>query len=251
MTDTHRILEGIEQAGTQDQETLLSQSWLLGFDTETTGAAPGADAIVSATLVLRNPQTGYKGDTIAEWLINPHRHISAGASRVNGFTDDFVQGNGVEPQDALTEISDVIIQAQRHAIPLLAYNAPFDVQMLLGDLRRWDCTQSEELSESDMLIVDPLVIDRSVSHRSGKRTLSFTTEYYGVEAHGDFHDATADTIAAVDLVKPMTTLYPQVGRLTLAELMPWQREAHRVWKESFNRWLESKGRRPIHEGWFE
>jgi DNA polymerase-3 subunit epsilon len=253
MTDTHHLLDHIRTLGSQDGNTLLSDSLLLGFDTETTGAVPGNDAIVSATLVLRNPQTGHQEDTIGEWLINPHRHISAGASRVNGFTDSFVKEHGAEPTPALEEIGTTIAAAQERNIPLLAYNAPFDVKMLQGDLKRWQCPGQiiEAFDDSQLLIVDPLVIDRAISRRSGKRTLSFTTEYYGVEPYGDFHDATADTIAAVDLVQPMSTLYPQVGRLTLNELMQWQREAHRTWKESFNRWLESKGRRPIHEGWFE
>ncbi|MCH4160559.1 MAG: DNA polymerase III subunit epsilon [Bifidobacterium sp.] len=253
MTDTPQLLDHIEAAESQLATTRLADSWLLGFDTETTGATPGNDAIVSATLVLRNPQSGHAEDLVGEWLINPHRHISAGASRVNGFTDSFVEEHGSEPTSALEEISAVIIAAQKRNIPLLAYNAPFDVKMLQGDLRRWQCSPeiTDAFDDSTLLIVDPLVIDRAVSRRSGKRTLSFTTEYYGVEPYGDFHDATADTIAAVDLVKPISTLYPQVGNLELSELMDWQRQAHRVWKESFNRWLESKGRRPIHENWFE
>jgi DNA polymerase III subunit epsilon len=253
MTDTHHLLDIIESTETQSTLTALGDSWLLGFDTETTGAAPGNDAIVSATLVLRNPQTGHEDDTIGEWLINPHRHISAGASRVNGFTDSFVQEHGAEPKETLEEISAAIVAAQERNIPLLAYNAPFDVKMLQGDLQRWRCDSgiTDALENDRLLVVDPLVIDRAVSHRSGKRTLSATTEYYGVDPYGDFHDATADTIAAVDLVTPMSTLYPQVGHLALGDLMEWQRSAHRTWKESFNRWLESKGRRPIREGWFE
>ena len=63
---------------------------------------------------------------------------------------------------------------------MLAYNAPFDIRMLAGDLNRWQLRSLEErLDGRAMLVVDPLVIDRSVSRRSGKRTLEYTTEYYG------------------------------------------------------------------------
>lgn len=246
------LLQAVQSAPPQTSETQLSKSWLLGFDTETTGARPGHDAIVSATLVLRNPELGSAHDVIGEWVINPHQHMSPGASKVNGFTDDYLEEHGMEPQEALESIATIVSCARNSNIPLLAYNAPFDVAMLHHDLHQWKLESLESrCHDNSLLIVDPLVIDRAMSHRSGRRTLSYTTEYYGVEPDGDFHNATADTVAAVDLITPMTTLYPQIGRLTIAELMVWQQNAHRVWKESFNQWLRSKGRRPIHDGWFE
>lgn len=248
MTD---LLDAIKQAPEQDEDTLLKDAWILGFDTETTGVAPGRDAICSATLVLRNPATGYEGDVIGEWIVNPHRQIAPGASKVNGFTNEYLQEHGAEPTEAVEQIATAVAAAQRRSIPLLAYNAPFDVQMLKGDLQRWQLQPlSERLDDASMLIVDPLVIDRKISKRKGHRTLTDTTFYYGVQPHGDFHDATADTIAAVDLLKPMTTLYPQVGALRLGELMQWQRIAYDEWRESFNQWQQSRGRNPVHDGWF-
>lgn len=252
LAQNEQLLKTLESAPQQTSETALSKSWLLGFDTETTGARPGRDAIVSATLVLRDPEGGHAKDVLGEWIINPHRHMSPGASKVNGFTDDYLQKHGIEPEDALESITQVIASAQNNNIPLLAYNAPFDVAMLQHDLGQWKLDSLESrITNDNILVVDPLVIDRAVSHRSSKRTLSYTTEYYGVEPDGDFHNATADTVAAVDLIQPMTTLYPQIGHLTIGELMAWQQHAHSVWKDSFNQWLVSKGRRPIHDGWFE
>ncbi|WEV53482.1 exonuclease domain-containing protein [Bifidobacterium sp. ESL0704] len=238
------MLDAIAQVPEQDDDTTLKEAWLLGFDTETTGTG-STDAIVSASLVLRDPTRGYEGDVVAEWVINPHRHISAGASRVNGFTDEFLEANGAQPADAIAAIGSIVTAAQTKHIPLLAYNAPFDVRMLAGDLKRWNLKALPD----ELLVVDPLVIDREISHRHGKRTLTYTTEYYGVEPHGDFHDATADTTAAVDLIRPMSTLYPQVGNLRLGDLMDWQRQAHKKWKDSFNLWMESRGRRPITDSW--
>lgn len=244
MPGSQALLNAIAAAPNQDDDTLLKDSWILGFDTETTGTS-ASDAIVSASLALRDPVYGYAGDTVAEWIINPHRRMNPGASRVNGFTDEFLAANGAQPTEAVAQIGAAVAAAQAKRIPLLAYNAPFDVRMLSGDLNRWGL---EALPE-DLLVVDPLVIDREVSKRHGKRTLTYTTEYYGVEPHGDFHDATADTIAAVDLIKPMATLYPQVGALRLGEIMTWQRQAHEHWRLSFNQWLTSQGRRPVTEHW--
>ena len=244
------LMQMISSLEKQDPSTTLAESTLLGFDTETTGARPGSDAIVSATLVLRNPHLGYDADQAAEWLVNPHRRMSAGATRVNGFTDDFLGEHGSEPTQALTQLAGIIAAAQRRNIPLLAYNAPFDVDMLQGDLRRWKLTPLAELTDHEILVVDPLVLDRAVSKRHGRRTLGDTTEYYGVQPHGDFHNATADTVAAIDLIKPMTTLYPQLAHLSLNELMDWQRAANDTWVSSYNQWLASRGRQPIGRDWF-
>ncbi|WP_314686595.1 exonuclease domain-containing protein [uncultured Bifidobacterium sp.] len=238
------LLATLHSLDPQPRTTTLHDSRLLGFDTETTGARPGRDAIVSACLVLRDPSQGHEGDVRASWIINPHRRMSAGASAVNRFTDDFLEENGDEPTTALAQIAEAIRDAQRLGIPLLAYNAPFDVAMLQGDLGRWSLP-----SVDAGLVVDPLVIDRQVSRRHGRRTLSDTTAYYGVEPDGNFHDAAADTTAAVDLIAPMSVLYPQVGALGLDGIMDWQRRAHEEWKASFNAWLESRGRRPITDGW--
>ena len=239
----HRAIDDIPE---QREDTPLRESAILGFDTETTGAAVGRDSIVSASLVLRPRGAGadHHAQTCASWLINPHRPISPGASRVNGFTDEFVALNGQEPEAALDEIGAIIAAAQRRSIPLLAYNAPFDVGMVHADLKRW------KLPDVEMpLVIDPLVIDRAVSTRRGRRTLSDTTEYYGIEPDGRFHDALADTIAAIDLIPAMSELYPTVARMPLGNLMDWQRQAHERWRRSFNTWLESHGRQPIREGW--
>lgn len=234
----------LESVSPQNGDTRLADSLLLGFDTETTGASVGRDSIVSASLVLRVPQTDRREDHAASWVINPHRPISPAASRVNGFTDAFLTANGVEPKDALHEISGIIATAQSKSIPLLAYNASFDVGMIESNLRQWG------LPGTDIsLIIDPLVIDRAVSTRRGRRTLSATTEYYGIEPDGDFHDAHADTVAAVDLIAPISELHPQIADMRLSEAMEWQRQAYMRWAHSFNKWLQSQGRQPIDETW--
>ena len=76
-----------------------------GSTTETTGVAMGRDAIVSATLVLRDPRSAHDGDVIDTWIINPHRRMSPGASKVNGFTDAFLAEHGEEPIDAIERIA--------------------------------------------------------------------------------------------------------------------------------------------------
>lgn len=244
------LMRAIDAAPAQSADTPLASSWLLGFDTETTGIAAGRDAIVSAALVLRNPAVGHEGDTVATWIVNPHRPMNPRASAVNGFTDAFLAEHGAEPTEAIDAVAAAIAAAQDKRIPLLAYNAPFDIRMLAGDLKRWSLPAVTDRCEpDDLLVVDPLVIDRKVSRRSGRRTLTDTTLYYGVEPYGDFHEASADTIASIDLIGPMAELFPQVGSVPLGSLMDWQRGAYADWRDSFNRWASSRGRRPVRESW--
>ena len=256
-THIQELLDALDAAPAQYDNTRLAKSWLLGFDTETTGANIGKDAIASATLVLRNPELGHNGDVVATWLINPHKPMNPKASEVNGFTDEYLQEHGGEPVKELELLAQAVSLAQSKNIPLLAYNATFDVAMLRNDLQRWQlkplyqrptCSIST-LNSQDVLTVDPLVIDRAVSHRSGKRTLTITSQFYGVEPIGDFHDATADTVAALDLVAPMCEIHESVGNLPLLNLMSWQREAYIQWRDSFNQWLNSHGREAITGSW--
>ncbi|PLS31651.1 DNA polymerase III subunit epsilon [Bifidobacterium margollesii] len=249
MADMNELLDAISHMDAQSPDTTLADALLLGFDTETTGIRPGRDAICSATLVLRDQRLGYPGDVIGEWVVNPHRPIPPAASRVNGFTDDFLQTHGKEPTEAIDAIATVIAAAQNVGIPLVAYNAPFDVHMIEGDLERWDLRPLiERTNREELLVIDPLLIDRAVSTRKGHRTLTDTTFYYGVQPHGNFHDATADTVATVDLIAPIARLHPQVGGLRLGEVMDWQREAYQRWRETFNRRTVSRGRTSA-DGW--
>jgi DNA polymerase-3 subunit epsilon len=243
------LADQLSALGAQPASTPLKDALLLGFDTETTGVGP-TDAIVSASLVLRDPSTGFDGDRRGDWVINPHRTISPAASAVNGFTNEYLQEHGQQPQEALEQIATVVALAQNRNIPLLAYNAPFDVRMLQHDLSYWHLPGlGARISGLDLLVVDPLVIDRAICHRHGKRTLTAASEYYHVAPHGDFHDAAIDTTAALDLIAPMCASSEELANLPLSQVMDWQRTAHKKWADSFNEWLARKGSRQISTDW--
>jgi DNA polymerase-3 subunit epsilon len=247
--DASALKSVLDSLNAQEMSTQLKDSSLLGFDTETTGVGPN-DAIISASLVLRNPATGYDGDVKASWVMNPHRHISQAASQVNGFSDAQVHAHGMEPSVGLPQIASLIAQAQNLNIPLLAYNAPFDVMMLQRGLHHWNLPGLGALmTRMDLLVVDPLVLDRAASDRHGRRTLSDSAQYYGVSPHGDFHDASTDTIAAIDLIAPMCAQFEQIGQIPLSDLMTRQRAMHAQWTDRVNQWRESHGKRPFADQW--
>ncbi|OTA26351.1 DNA polymerase III subunit epsilon [Alloscardovia macacae] len=242
------LLDTLGALPTQNQDMPLRESYLLGFDTETTGTRAGTDAIVSASLVLRAPASASTStvsgeDVLAGWIIQPDVPMSPGASAVNGFTNEYLAENGMLQTEALPHIAQIIRLAQEKNIPLVAYNAPFDVHMLQGDLAK---LHAEPLDIH--LVVDPLVIDRTVSHRRGKRTLTDTTRYYGVQPRGDFHTAQADTVATLDLIEPLTRLYPSCN-VPLESLMEYQRAGYTAWKKSYNEYRVASGYSPIRGSW--
>ena len=153
------ILEELEKVPQQPED--LASCDLLGFDTETTGLGPGS-SIISASLVLRDRKSGE--DKVENFLLNPHAPIDPGAAAVNGFTQEFVEKNGGDQKEGLEKMAKAIILAQLKGIPLVAYNAKFDVSMLKSDLEK---VGRGDLAEklSRLSVLDPLVFDRALSTR--------------------------------------------------------------------------------------
>ncbi|WP_418969830.1 exonuclease domain-containing protein [Alloscardovia omnicolens] len=255
------LVDTVNALTAQPRDLALSESYFLGFDTETTGTFYGKDSIVSASLVLRKPGSDFSADVRQEWVINPGMPMHPAATRVNGFTDDFLAENGQEQSSAIRELSDVIVTAQVKNIPLVAYNAPFDIAMLNGDVKKIGLAQLSVLindrdddafltgNERELLVLDPLVIDRAVSKRRGGRKLIDTTEYYGVYPHGDFHTATADTVATLDVLQEIIRLHSNVASLPLTDIMAFQRSSYNAWKENFNSYLSSQNRPLVQGSW--
>lgn len=74
------------------------------FDLETTGINQGRDAIIEISAVKVR-----SGEIISEYstLVNPRRHIPAGATAVNGITDDMVR-NEPDIKEAIGGFADYI-----------------------------------------------------------------------------------------------------------------------------------------------
>ena len=119
----------------------------IAFDLETTGTVPGVDQIVEIGAVLFN---NYDVESVFSTLINPQRSIPAGASAVNGITDDMVFDKPLI-EDILPSFAEFCQE-----FPMVAHNAPFDSQFLLADIKR------HELLAPRGVILDTLPIARKV-----------------------------------------------------------------------------------------
>jgi DNA polymerase-3 subunit epsilon len=218
---------------------------VLGFDTETTGVDVTRDRIVSAALVWREASGAVRHRT---WLLSPDIEIPERAAAIHGITTAHARAHGQDRAECLDQIARAIVDDA--GLPLVAFNAAFDLAILEADLARVaKPTLAERLGRPVGPVLDPLVIDRGVwPYRRGKRTLDVVAQVYGAKIDGNFHDALADalsTIATLDAILGSSQAAAAgVDRLSPAELHDWQVRAHRDWAVGFNEWLRSRGRTP-------
>lgn len=212
---------------------------LLGFDTETTGLDVGSDRIVTAALVRRDET----GTHVRTWLLDPGVDIPEGASAIHGITTEHARTHGEPAALALEEIAAVLADAIGGGVPVVAYNAAYDLCILGAELRRHGlATLSERLGRDVVGVIDPLVLDRAEDrYRSGKRKLVDLCGFYQIADAGRLHTADVDVVATLDVLAAIVVRYPHLGDLDLERLHAYQVTAHRAWAEGFNAWRTSKG----------
>jgi DNA polymerase-3 subunit epsilon len=160
------------------------------FDLETTGVDPATARIVTASVALLDEQ----GVVVErhDWIADPGVEIPAGAAAVHGIDTARAQRFGRAPAQVVPEILAAIATLFDRGIPLVVYNAPYDLTLLAHEARRAGCPPLHLPAP----IIDPLVLDKAVDrYRRGKRTLTAAAAEYGVPLT-DAHDAGADAIAA-------------------------------------------------------
>ncbi|WP_194948615.1 exonuclease domain-containing protein [Actinomyces trachealis] len=237
---------------TDAQPSPSSTSWvdgpLLGFDTETTGVYALSDRLVTAAVVARGPlqADGTREETVTTWLANPGVEIPASASAIHGVTTEQAQTEGRPVIEVLQEVAERLVAAMEEGIPVVAFNASFDLTIMESELARHGLpTLRERLGRDLGPLADPLVLDRALDRwRKGKRTLADLAVVYGVNVSDDLHTAEVDVVATLDVLEAMARKHQALSRVRLEELVTWQAQAHRTWAESFNQWLKSKGRKP-------
>lgn len=160
----------------------------IAFDLETTGTVPGVDQIVEIGAVLFN---NYDVESVFSTLINPQRSIPAGASAVNGITDDMVFDKPLI-EDILPSFAEFCQE-----FPMVAHNAPFDSQFLLADIKR------HELLAPRGIILDTLPIARKVFPGLPNYKLGTLVQHLKIPS-SNFHRAEEDATYCGRLFIEMT-----------------------------------------------
>ncbi|MCX4547401.1 3'-5' exonuclease [Streptomyces sp. NBC_01500] len=207
---------------------------LVGFDLETTGTDPLQARIVTAAIVeVRDAEVVRRHD----WLADPGVLIPAQASEIHGISSERAVAEGRPVREVAREIAEVLAGYWALGVPVIAYNAAFDLSLLAAESRRHGLPRLAEAAP----VIDPLTIDRAVDRfRRGKRTLEAACGEYGVVLESA-HEASADALAAVRVAIAIAERHPQVAALDLADLHRSQIGWYAEWATDFQKFLRRKG----------
>ena len=140
------------------------------FDLETTGISPVSDRIIELAAV--KVIGGQITDEMSTF-VDPHMHISAGASAVNGITDDMVKG--------APDISEVLPEFLRFIgdLPLAGHNIhSFDMKFIYRE-----CENCFGMVPGNDYI-DTLKIARAVLPQLPHHKLTDLAQYYQIDTRG-------------------------------------------------------------------
>lgn len=140
-------------------------------DTETTGTNPFEDRIVTAAVVHFKP-----GDRprILRWVIDPGVPIPEEAAEVHGWTAERIAAYrdhrgrpAMSPGAALFEIAGQVALAMSQGVPVIAFNAAFDLTIIEAECARHDTPERPSPTLSARLgakgirgVIDPMVLEK-------------------------------------------------------------------------------------------
>ena len=200
---------------------------MLGFDLETTGVDRFNDVPASYVLVRV-----VDGVVRTSWsgLVDPGREIPLDATAVHGITSERAYTEGMPLTVAVALLCDAIVAASARGVPLTGMRLDYDLTLL--------DTQAKTLGARGILdrgwcgpVLDVAVLDRHFDpERPGRRTLVDLCAQYGID-NARAHDASADAIAAVEVLFTLTAGCEELRSADLAVLHRSQIDWHREWSE--------------------
>ncbi|HVL62947.1 MAG TPA: exonuclease domain-containing protein [Microbacterium sp.] len=205
------------------------------FDLETTGIDVDTCRIVTAHVGV----LGASGEVLErrEWIVDPGVEIPTAASLIHGVTTERARLEGQSAPTAVAEIVAALTDVAGRGLPIVAYNASYDLSLLEREAVRYGITPLPGPGP----VIDPLVIDKAVDrYRRGKRTLTAAAEHYGV-ALPNAHDAGADAVAAGRVAQAIARAYPELAAIAVAELHARQVGWCREQAESYQAWRRANG----------
>ncbi len=214
---------------------------LAAFDLETTGIDSESDRIVTAAVSLVGDR---RPSDLHAWLLDPGVEIPAAASAVHGITTERARAEGRPPSEAIEEIVAALAQQLLAGVPVIAFNARFDLTCLDREARRHGIVPLlDRVGGADgMLVVDPYVLDKQVDRfRKGKRTLGAVCAHYDVPLD-EAHASHADALAAARVAWRLGQAFPELRELDLPTLHAQQIRWAAEQAASFEDYLRRNGR---------
>lgn len=206
---------------------------LASFDVETTGLNVATSRIVSAGLSLID-HTGAVVET-RYWLVDPGIEIPTFATQVHGITTEQVRREGLPAERAVPEITAALNSYFAENIPVVIYNAPYDLGILFHESRRYS---GDDLNDPAP-IIDPLILDKQFDrYRKGKRNLGTTAEFYKVPLE-NAHDASADALAAARVALALATRFATELNVDAYQLHQQQQVWAKEQALSYQEWVRA------------
>jgi DNA polymerase III subunit epsilon len=211
---------------------------ILSVDTETTGLDWYEDRIIQLGYSFF---TGRKFRARYEYLFNTGIESKPEAIAVHQITNEKQWGDGEHPYNQLRRIAIFIDQMRKRDLPIVIMNAPFDLNFLITEWKRWEISFCLEGS----YFFDPLVVDRYYSKNripslaGGRRTLKALSDRYGIHDY-PLHSAGHDSQRVGELALEIASRYGQISRATPRQLHERQVRWHNQWNTDF---VEYAGRR--------
>ncbi|MFI6690696.1 3'-5' exonuclease [Streptomyces sp. NPDC050433] len=213
---------------------------LVGFDLETTGTEPLEARIVTAAVIaVRDGAVEERRD----WLADPGIRIPEQASAIHGVTSERASAEGRPAAEVTDEIAATLAGYWTRGVPVVAYNASFDLTLLTAELARYGLPSLNDRVGGGPIgpVIDPYTIDRAVDkYRRGKRNLEAVCTEYGVVL-ATAHDAGADALAAVRVATAIAARHREVATLTAQALHERQITWYAEWAADFQSFLRRKG----------
>jgi DNA polymerase-3 subunit epsilon len=239
------------------------------FDTETDGVDVETAHIVTAFIGVMSTATGEITERWS-WFLNTGHEIPKGASDVHGITTARMQLEGTDPAMGVFEIIQRLDILARRGLAIVAMNASFDITLLDREqARHWPATrplfEGRWMARPDVdspwtevergaagavyrtlspVVFDPMVFDKAISKRRGKRKLVDLAEFYGVPVEANAHDAEADC-RMVGRVAIKLLEHSRLADLTLSEVHALLIPTHRKNAHGLaDYWADGKGGNP-------
>jgi DNA polymerase-3 subunit epsilon len=211
---------------------------LLAVDTETTGVNPEEDRIVTACTAWVDG-SGKTPPQVKTWLAWPGIDIPEAAAKIHGITTGEAYEHGLPAVQVADEVASMVLEACGSGIPVVAFNAPFDLTLIDRECRRHGL---DPVGPSLGLVIDPWVLDKAMDrYRKGGRTLGDVAVHYGVTVEGA-HSADGDALAAARVAWKIAARYPRLAEMGAEQLVVFQRAARAEQARSLAGYLRGQGK---------
>lgn len=204
---------------------------MVACDLETTGRDATTCRIVTASALV----VDHNGTVLHawEWLADPGVDIPEGAAAIHGITTQHAQTHGALASDVVAQVTEVVGAAFTRGVPVVAFNAAYDLTVLACEAQRHGITPVTPLP-----VVDPYVLHKRVrQYWRGKRTLVALCQAYGIRLDSA-HTSAADALAAVELGHRLAQEHPELG-VPARELHEHQIHWSRAQADDFQRYLRN------------